>query len=249
MNNNLENKELITEEQSANVEASDVKSRFYNFLNKIRDKFIKFKEKCKKDEKTKVSDLKQAMGLSVSYKLLIIDCFLLAFRMFNKTAAEAVIDINDVIWGNLNKLCDGIGDVLSNVPVVGHTLDSICDTIGDGIFGNIQTLLNILPMVSYNFFEIMFWIFIGGTLLIIIPKIIAEYRVEREYIQKKVLDRNETLVKRAAQEEEIARLKKEVKQLEAKTKTLEKNNEFTTVSKEETPSNSVKELEVFDEIK
>lgn len=245
----IEDVELKAFTQQAEEDNSTIKNNFSEFFNKIKEKFVKIKEKFKKDEKSKVSDLKNALGLSVSYKLLIIDCFLLAFRMFNKTAAEAIIDINGLIWGNLNKLCDGIGDVLGNVPVVGHTLDSICDGIGNGIFGNIQTLLNIIPMVSYNFFEIMFWVFIGGTLLIIIPKIIAEYSVEKEYIQQKVLAKNETLVKRVAQEEEIAKLKKEFKQLEAKNKSLEKNNEFTTINKGETTKSDVKELEVFNETK
>lgn len=128
---------------------------------------------------------KEAMGLKVSYSLIIIDVLLLAFRMFNKNAAEACISINDAIWGNLTKLINSLGNLVGKIPFVGNALEGFVDIFAD-ITTNIETLLNVLPLTLYNFWEILFWVFIIMTACTAVPVIVGKYSVERQYIKARI---------------------------------------------------------------
>lgn len=144
------------------------------------------------EQNKKLNKHKDAMGLKVSYSLIVIDVFLVAVRMFNKNAAEACIAINDAIWGNLTDLISGLGDTVGQIPYVGDALESFIDIFAD-ISSNIESLLNILPLTLYNFWEILFWVFILMTASTALPVIIGKYTVERQYIKARINRRCEEI--------------------------------------------------------
>lgn len=136
-------------------------------------------------ESSSLNKRKSAMGLKVSYGLIILDVFLIAVRMFNKNAAEACLTINDAIWGNLADLIGDIGDALGQIPYVGDALEAFVDVFAT-ISSSIETLMNILPLALYNFWEILFWVFVIMTAATALPVIIGKYTVERKYIKARI---------------------------------------------------------------
>lgn len=153
--------------------------------------------------KTNLDLHKEAMGLKISYSVIILDIVLIVVRMFNKNAAEACLTINDAIWGSLTDLINGIGDAVGQIPYIGSALESFVSVFST-ITDSIESLLNILPMALYNFWEILFWVFIIMTACTAIPVILGKYYVERQYIQARIDQRCQTIRENASENNETA---------------------------------------------
>lgn len=142
----------------------------------------KFKErKHKRTQRNLSKNSKDTLGIGVSYRLIVVDVILVAIRMFNKNAAEAMMTINDTIWGSLADILDSAGSWCSGIPIIGNGIDAFLSGLST-ISESILTLLNFLPSVLYNVWEILFWVFIVLTLLKAIPDILGKYAVEKKYI-------------------------------------------------------------------
>ena len=122
--------------------------------------------------------------------VVIIDIALIAIRMFNKSAAEAFTSITNFIFGNFCTACDKVGASASNIPFLGAILKTFFG--GFSYLSNkIADIVNFIPNTFYNFWEIMFWVFIIMTLINVLPVILAKYNIEKKYIRERAMKSKE----------------------------------------------------------
>lgn len=130
------------------------------------------------------------LGLSLDITVVIIDIALIAIRMFNKSAAEAFTSITNFIFGNFCTACDKVGASASNIPFLGAILKTFFG--GFSYLSNkIADIVNFIPNTFYNFWEIMFWVFIIMTLINVLPVILAKYNIEKKYIRERAMKSKE----------------------------------------------------------